>query len=72
LIARKEAEDMRHEKIKCRFLGCSREEVLEKRKPVRGREAGPVIIHHECEAGHKFHLPYDGSGTYLPCDCSTG
>ena len=72
LIPRQEAENMGHEKIKCRFLDCSREEILEKRKPVRGREPGPVIIHHECEAGHKFHLPYDGSGRYLLCDCPTG
>ena len=47
---------------------CGRPELSDKERIVQGREWAPVT-HHECPAGHTWHVSWSGTQARRPCDC---
>ena len=59
-------------------LQCGRPDVQSKRQAVKGKTKDEIIRHYECEAGHRFHIPFQmlrpgdaeilRETRFLPCD----
>ena len=64
-----------NEQINCPY--CGRKETLKKRRALRRKKGSKsYFLHHECEAGHRFHIPYTTDRScsirWRACDCSWG